>query len=416
LIPEIAARITRREGQKFLQLQGNIDESRINRHILRAGEQLSLYIHIPFCRKLCPFCCFNRYLFVEDKARAYFRSLRQELDMYIQKGFTFAEVYIGGGTPTILMDELKSFISYLRKNYRVEGISLETTPAELTPENIRQLKSLGVKRLSVGVQSFDDDSLKAMGRVLCMGEETKERLLLAQGQFATLNIDLIFNFPFQTLDKFAADIDTFKKLGIDQVTFYPLMPSPHKKSAMERRFTRVDNSREKQFYNIILQKVFQQGFTPSTVWCFSRGDRMIDEYIVDYADYIGIGAGSVSLVNGYFFVNTFSLEKYSSLIDKKKLPIVRSRDLSEHEYLRYYLLTKLFGMKVDKDQFKRQFEADIYHELGYELRLLKIAGAIVERGNEIRVTPRGMYIVNGMMREFFSSLNSLRELCIEKQV
>jgi len=416
LIPEIAGYITRREGRKFLKLPDNPDDSLIAATLLRPGEQLSLYIHIPFCRKLCPFCCFNRYLFKEAEAKIYYRNLRRELDLYIQKGFTFSEFYFGGGTPTVMLDELLSFIDYLKSKFHVKAISLETTPLELNPETIAALKKAGVNRLSLGVQSFDDAMLKSMGRTVCSGEETRQRIALAADQFDTLNIDLIFNFPFQTVDKFKSDIEIFKQLGAGQVTFYPLMPSPHKKEAMERRFDKVNNHTEKAYYDLILQEIFDSGFQPSTVWCFSKGKRMIDEYIVDYADYIGIGAGSVSLVNGYFYVNSFTLEGYGSRVQTGHLPIARMRRLSEKEYLRYYLLTKLFGTKIDKIQFKQQFGVDIRQKLSTELRLLKLAGATSESQNEITVTRRGMYTVSVMMREFFASLNTLREYCIENKI
>jgi len=416
LIPEIAGYITRREGRKFLKLSEEVDDSLINSRILRPGEQLSLYIHIPFCRSLCPFCCFNRYLFNAEKAQAYFVHLRHELDIYIQRGFTFSDFYFGGGTPTILMDELLSFITYLKEKFPVKEISLETTPQEITPEIVASLKNAGVKRLSLGVQSFDDGMLKSMGRVLCTGAEAKQKIGLALGKFETVNVDLIFNFPFQTPDKFASDIKILKEMGIDQVTFYPLMPSPHKKSALERRFASVDNSREKKYYDLILRETFDQGYQTSTVWCFSKGPRMIDEYIVDYADYIGIGAGSVSLVNGIFYVNSFSLEKYAEHLKSDQLPIARRRNLSEREYYRYYLLTKLFGTRVNKEQFKQQFGADIYDKLGTEVRLLKLAGAVTETAGELRVSRRGMYIVSVMMREFFAGLNTLREISIENQI
>jgi menaquinone C8-methyltransferase len=416
VIPEIAGYIVRREGKKFLQLEEHKEDSAISPQMLRRGEELSLYIHIPFCRRLCPFCCFNRYLFQEEKTRRYFLSLKKELDIYIQKGFSFSSFYFGGGTPTILMDELMSFIDYLKQKFTVKEISLETTPAELNTETIKLLKASGIKRLSLGVQSFDDEMLKSMGRLQCTGKEAQEKVTLAEGQFPTVNVDLIFNFPFQTLQKFETDIELFKRMGIDQVTFYPLMPSPHKKDALERKFARVDNSREKLYYDLILKSIFNQGYLASTVWCFSHGSKMIDEYIVDNADYIGIGAGSVSLVNGHIYVNSFSPEKYALSLDNNRLPIVRRRDLSKSEYLRYYLLTKIFGTKIDTGQFRNQFGTDIHRELGVELSLLKLAGAIEEKGSSIVVTPKGMYTVSVMMREFFASLNTLREICIEKQV
>jgi coproporphyrinogen III oxidase-like Fe-S oxidoreductase len=416
MIPEIAGYITRREGRKFLKLNSAPDESIINSSLLRPGEQLSLYIHIPFCRKLCPFCCFNRYLFHEDKARTYFKELRRELDIYIERGFTFRDFYFGGGTPTVMMDELCSFIAYLHSKFQVNAISLETTPQELTPPTIEALKKAGVNRLSLGIQSFDDNMLKAMGRTTVSGKEAIDRVCDVLGEFTTVNIDLIFNFPFQTLEVFKKDVAVFKQLQIDQATFYPLMPSPHKKEALERRFDRVDYRSESRYYAVILNEILDAGFKPSTTWCFSRGSRMIDEYIVDYADYIGIGAGSVSLINGIFYVNSFTLEGYSNKIKTGRLPVALSRRLSPKEYLRYFLLTKLFGTRVDTAQFKQQFGTDINNLLGTELRLLRLAGAITENAGIIQLTRRGMYIVSVMMREFFASLNNLREYCIENKI
>jgi coproporphyrinogen III oxidase-like Fe-S oxidoreductase len=415
MISNLLSYITRREGKKFLRLRDQIDDSFINASMADRGQPIALYVHIPFCRTLCPFCCFNRYLFKEDKARQYFQSLKGELDLYLQRGFKFSSVYFGGGTPTVMMDELLGFIDYLKARFEAKEISLETTPAELNWRNIELLKGAGIKRLSIGVQSFDNDVLKAMGRVLSSGEEAREKVLMAEGNFATVNIDLIFNFPFQSLGQFATDIETFKSLGIDQTTFYPLMASPHKKSAMERRFNRIDTSREKQFYDIILKSVYNDGYQASTAWCFSRGDRMIDEYIIDYDDYVGIGSGSVSIVNGNFYVNTFSLTRYDEFISQNKLPIIGWRKLTDRENLRYYLLTRLFGLTVDREKFRERFKTDIHRKLGTELRFLKLFGLIAGE-DRIEVTPKGMFPVNIMMREFFTALNSLREYCIERQI
>jgi coproporphyrinogen III oxidase-like Fe-S oxidoreductase len=408
--------VTRYEGRKFLKLSEKIDESEILGPAPRDSEEVSLYIHIPFCRTLCPYCCFNRCLFNEDKAKRYFKNLRKELALYIQKGFKFSTFYFGGGTPTVLMDELLEFISYLKTSFEVRQISVETTARELSDESVNLLKDAGVNRLSIGVQSFDDDILKAMGRAWCTGEEIKEKILIARGKFDTLNLDFIFNFPSQSIEKFKEDVDILKSLGVDQVTFYPLMPSPHKKNALERRFNQVNTSREKRFYDVILNSLCTNGYDPSTTWCFSRGERMIDEYVVDFDDYIGIGSGSVSLLRGNFYVNSFSLNRYEEFVTKNKLPIIRWRRLSEHELLYYYLLSKLLGLKLDTRKFYHRFNADIHKKLRKELLFLKFFGLIQEDGDRINVTPKGMYPVNVIMREFFSSLNGLREYCIENQI
>jgi coproporphyrinogen III oxidase-like Fe-S oxidoreductase len=414
MIPEIVSFVTRREGRKFRRLQA-IDESLVQAENLQTESGMALYVHIPFCRSLCPFCCFNRYLFQEDLARRYFIDLKKELDLYIRRGFRFSSIYFGGGTPTVLMDELDTLIKYLRQQFDVKEISLETTPRDLTPRNIELLKDFGINRLSVGVQSFDEQVLKTMGRVNPPAEEVKQQLLIAEGQFDTLNVDFVFNFPDQTLEQFAADVAAFKELKIDQVTFYPLMPSPHKKDAMERKFNRVDNSREKRFYDIILNQIYHGDYAASTAWCFSRGERMIDEYIIEADDYIGIGSGSVSIVRGNFYVNSFSLDRYHDLIASGRFPIVGWRKLSNKENLRYYLLTKLFGMKLDRETFRRRFQGVIEQKLRLELAFLKSFG-VVSGDGMLRVTEKGMYPVSVMMRDFFAALNTLREHHIEHQI
>jgi len=408
--------ITRHEGRKFLKLSEEIDESQIVGTGADSDNQISLYIHIPFCKSLCPYCCFNRYLFREDEARRYFKNLRTELDLYIQRGFKFSNFYFGGGTPTVMIDELLGFISYLKEKFEVKQISVETTPREVNEENVNLLKEAGVNRLSIGVQSFNDSILKSMGRAFCSGEEIREKISIANGKFDTLNLDLIFNFPSQSIEIFEADIETLKGLRVNQVTFYPLMPSPHKKNTLERRFNQVDTSREKAFYSVILRDIYGDNYLPSTAWCFSKGERIIDEYIINFDDYIGIGAGSASLFNGNFYTNSFSLNRYEELLTQGKLPIIRWRKLSEHELLYYYLLSKLFGMRLDNRKFHKRFNANIHQKLEKELLFLKLFGLIQEKDGEINVTHKGMYPVTVMMREFFAALNGLREYCIENQI
>ena len=407
--------ITRQEGRKFLQLSDDVQEPAVTTAETNRDDWASLYVHIPFCKTLCPFCCFNRYLYTEDKVRKYFESLKKEVALYIQKGFRFSSFYFGGGTPTVHIGELTSFLDFLKENFEVRQISLETTHRELDPATMGLLKKAGVNRLSIGVQSFDDTVLKSMGRLVGSGKDAREKLVMAQGHFDTVNADFIFNFPNQSIESFAADVAAFKELGIDQATFYPLMPSPHKMSALERRFKWVDTSRERDFYEVILNELYQGGYKASTAWCFSRGDRLIDEYIIDYDDYIGVGAGSVSFLKGNFYVNTFSLEQYDEIIDGGRLPIVRWRRLSEREHLRYYMLTKLFGMTLEPEKFRQRFHGDIDGKLRFELLFFRLFGLVSDNG-KITVTRKGMYPASVMMKEFFAALNSLREYCIEKRI
>ncbi len=410
LICDLAAKVVRFEGRKFLSLKPGVDEDLLRPR--KGVPEAALYIHIPFCKRLCPYCSFNRYLFEEERARRYFRQLRQELDFYLERGFTFRSFYFGGGTPTVLMDELVAFLEYLHRRLPVEEISLETNPSDVTPETVRILKDLGVKRLSMGVQSFDDGMLKAMGRFSHTGAEAVEKVKIAQGQFETFNIDLLYNFPTQTLELFQRDIEMVKELEIDQVTFYPLMPAPRKRHAVERRFSKIDTRRERRFYDLVLEEIYHDGYYPSTVWCFSRGERMIDEYIIDYEDYIAIGSGSVGLYQGLFYANHFDLDNYGKKVESGQLPIAMSRILPRRDHLRYHLLTQLFGMKLLEEAHRRRFGRGTKEDLGLELRILRLLGAVEPFEGGWRVTERGMYLVSGMMREFFTALNRLREYCM----
>ncbi|MBR2521910.1 MAG: radical SAM protein, partial [Coriobacteriales bacterium] len=127
------------------------------------GQRYMLYMHVPFCERLCPYCSFNRFPYAEDVARRYFSSMREEMRMLSDRGFTFETVYVGGGTPTILMDELISSLDLAEQLFGVQDVSSETNPNHLVPEVLKDLVGR-VQRLSVGVQSFDNGLLKQMDR------------------------------------------------------------------------------------------------------------------------------------------------------------------------------------------------------------------------------------------------------------
>ncbi len=142
------------------------------------GTKYLLYVHIPFCEELCPYCSFNRFPFNKDLAREYFKALLQEIRMYGDLGFDFSSVYVGGGTPTVLPAEIGDLLEDLHKRFGIKEISLETNPNHLTDEIVTILKDGGVNRLSVGVQSFQDELLKQMERYHKYGSglQIQERL------------------------------------------------------------------------------------------------------------------------------------------------------------------------------------------------------------------------------------------------
>jgi len=402
--------IVQQEGKKFLSLSEGYNSS-IHANKENNAKVSSLYIHIPYCRVLCPYCSFNRYLYNESEAKSYFNALKKETDLYKDFGYEFTHLYIGGGTPTVNMDLLISFISYVKSIFDVQQISMETNPSDLNVATIQQLTDMNVKRLSIGVQSFNDELLREMGRFSHTATIAKEAVLRAKGHFDTVNIDLMFNFPSQTIESFEDDIRAFKNLGIEQVTFYPLMPSPHKKTKLEQQFNQIKTNQEYAFYQFLLGEMIPE-YSISTAWCFSKGNKIIDEYIIEDEDYVGIGAGAVSFLNGTFLVNTFSPQKYIEMLNHNQPPIIKSKKSSKRDYARYSLLTNLFGMKMDMKKHGDKFQ----NILWWEILALRIFGIVKIDGNFLCTTRKGMYYIGIMMKNFFATLNHLREFCIERKL
>lgn len=370
-----------------------------------------LYIHVPFCEQLCPYCSFNRFPYREELARSYFESLREEMRMIADLGYRFRSLYVGGGTPTVLMDELCRTIDMSRSLFGVEEVSCETNPNHLTPEIIGELEGR-VQRLSVGIQSFNDDLLKQMQRYdkYGAGKQVLARLHSIADRFPTLNADMIFNFPSQTRQILQDDVKKVIDSAVNQVTFYALMTSPSVARSIKDSVGKVDYSREADFYQILSEDLGEV-FDPVSAWCFSRrGGNMIDEYIVDYEEYIGLGSGAFSHIDGALYVNTFSLREYNERINSGRMSVSQMRRFSKHEQMRYRFMMQLFGLQLDKYRFQRDFGTSIGRGLWIEMAFMKLAGAFDRNhGQYVTLTPKGRYLLVVMMREFFANLNDVRD-------
>ncbi len=375
-------------------------------------QQYLLYLHIPFCAVLCPFCSFHRVEFREDKATRYFRALRKEIELVGQAGFRFTELYVGGGTPTVLPIELITTIELVRAKHPVARISVETNPDDLENRQVLALRDHGVNRLSVGVQSFDNRLLKEMQRHDKYGssEQLRRRLKAAQGHFDTLNVDMIFNFPHQTEASLRTDLRILTdELGADQVSFYPLMSAGTTQKAMDKEIGVVTYGRERAYYEMIAAHMISAGYTRSSTWCFSRGESMIDEYIAERGEYLGLGSGAFSYLDGALYASTFSINHYFKLIESGMSGLVRRSALSPREQMRYYLLMHLFGGRLDLSLADEHFDNKFSRSLRPELAALRAIRAVEKTGHILQLTERGYYLWVVMMREFFSGVNAFRE-------
>ena len=394
-----------------------------------------LYAHIPFCEQLCPYCSFNRFLFEEARARSYFKALRSEMRMLAERGYDFSSMYIGGGTPTVLVDELTAFIDEARTLFSIKEVSCETNPDHLIPEVLGVLEGR-VQRLSVGVQSFNDNLLRQMGRFEKYGSgmEILTRLMAeqAQARFDTLNADMIFNFPHQTEDMLIHDLACILESGIAQTTFYPLMASPSVERSLSRSVGRVNYTREKEFYEIISEVLcgtLREGtagtmvadaanngvapaFSFGSAWTFNkRAAKMIDEYIVDFEEYPAIGAGGFSYLNGSLYVNTFSVNEYIKRINEERMSVFGKVDFTPYDRMRYRFMMQLFGLRLDKQQWKRDFGCSVAAGVPMEYAFYKANGAFaVDTPDELVLSAKGRYLLVALMRQFFIGVNGVRDL------
>ncbi|MEO1202518.1 MAG: radical SAM protein, partial [Pseudomonadota bacterium] len=314
--------------------------------------------------------------------------------------------------PTVIPSLLYELIEVLKARHAVSSVSVETNPDDLGKASIGMLADAGVTRLSVGVQSFDDDLLKQMQRYekYGSGQQIQAAIKGAAACFDTLNIDMIFNFPRQTEASLKRDLSLLTdELGVDQVSYYPLMNVDNAEGTMEKAMGRVEYSRERQFYDLIAEHMLAAGYTRNSSWCFSRESGMFDEYIVDREQYVGLGSGSFSYLDGSLYSSTFSIGDYGRMVADGRSGTVFSQALSERDQRRYYLLMQLFGGRLDKRQAEQRFNGGFERGLWRELTALQVIGAVRDRGTALELTERGHYLWVVMMREFFSGVNRLRD-------
>lgn len=357
----------------------------------------TLYIHIPFCHApLCEMCPFFRMEYQSDLADRYLLDLEEELKRY--QHLPFPEVYVGGGTPATV---LKKLVALLKKyNLGSQKLSLEAHPQDLTADNIRLMEEAGVTRLSVGIQSFNPQLLEQMDRN--NGRRPIENLKQAVDKF-TVNADLIYNFAGQTVEQFLADLDTLIAIGVPQITCYPLMAAPGS-------FKIVDNSQEREFYFAMLAKFKEHGYQAKTPWCFTKDpDTQQGEYISEEGgeEYLGVGASAISKIGETFIINLFNLDQYHQQVNAGMPPLVGARKLSLIEDAQYFLLTGLFGMRLDTTKLTGNPVKDKLIKM--ELFALRKMGLVTIDDHTAELTPEGMFFFSRAMKDFYTGLNFFRQ-------
>jgi coproporphyrinogen III oxidase-like Fe-S oxidoreductase len=212
------------------------------------------------------------------------------------------------------------------------------------------------------------------------------------------------------------DLASILESGASQVTFYPLMASPAVAHSLARTVGRVDYRREERYYQMICDALTggrKPAYTFGSAWAFNargNGHSMIDEYIVDYEEYPAIGSGGLSYLDGSLYVNTFSVRDYNTAIEQGRMSVVGRRRFAFWDRMRYRFMMQLFGLRLDKKQWERDFGCSVAKGLPVEYAFFKAVGAFsYEDDEKILLTPKGRYLMVALMREFFIGVNKVRD-------
>lgn len=376
----------------------------------KPGKKYMLYAHIPFCHTFCPYCSFHKYAYERDLCKIYFQNLRQEMVQIKNAGYDFYAMYVGGGTTLIDEDELLKTLELAKMLFNIKEISCESDPNHIEPAKLQKFRGI-IDRLSVGVQSFDNEILKKISRFEKFGssEILQIKLKNAAGILPILSIDLIFNFPFQTKQNLLNDIKISKSINAEQITFYPLMKSPLTRDLIAKNLgiSAVDN--EEEFYKIIRAEF--SSFHANNAWSFGRNKSALnDEYVGSNHEYVGIGSGAFSFLDGRLLINAFNLNDYAIKIKNEQSPVIASCDFDGLSRLKYLFLTELFDGKIEISKFNQKHNANILKSLKFELFLLKIAGAVKISQNFITPTEFGQYLCVILMKEFYTGMDKVRAI------
>ncbi|VAX39315.1 Radical SAM domain protein [hydrothermal vent metagenome] len=380
---------------------------------------LGLYLHIPFCRKRCKFCYFRVY--TQQNAQTiqnYVDSLAEEFKLYSQqpgvKGRALQFAYFGGGTPSYLSskqllslrDKLSEYLSW----ESAEEVTFECEPGTLSLDKVKTLKEIGVTRISLGVENFNDTILEANGRAHLSPEIFRAYDWIRQVGFPQVNLDLIAGMIGETEENWNACIEKMAELEPDNITIYQ-MELPHNtiisQEIKELGITSpiADWSTKRRWVNDAFNKLLAQGYQ------ISSGNELVKNRETDHfvyrdhlfrgSDILAAGVSSFGHFQGIHYQNYDHIEKYSEQVSKEVLPINRALKPTAHQTLiREFVLQMKEGVVV-LEYFQNKFSINLLEEFATPLRNQEEAGYLVIEEDAIRLTRKGILQAETLLPEYF---------------
>lgn len=374
------------------------------------------YIHIPFCHHICHYCDFNKVFMKGQPVHEYLEALDKEMAITVQDQPNGLEtVFVGGGTPTALNErQLELLVESIQKRLKIDNkaeYTFEANPGDLTKEKLAILKAGGVNRLSFGVQTFNDDLLKAIGRTH-RAKDVFASIEAAQSLgFENISIDLIYSLPGQTKQDVIQSIQTALSLGLVHYSGYSLIIEPKTVfyNLMQKGKLPVPSQdAEAEMYETLMDQMELNGLKQYEISNFAVPGYESRHNLTYWnnQEYYGFGAGAHGYVNGVRQSNYGPLKKYMEPLAAGELPVIEAHHVSREEKMEEEMflgLRKTEGVSVR--QFELKFEENLLSLFNEQISEWSSKGLLKAEDGRIFLTRQGRMLGNEVFQSFIGVSN-----------
>jgi len=367
---------------------------------------LGVYVHLPFCPYLCPYCDFAKWPLRATAAHSYFEALLTEIDC--EPSAPCATAYLGGGTPNAY--DAQSIATLLgRLNERFPGaheVSIEINPELVRHGDLVCYRAAGVTRLSIGVQSFEPDEIRTLGRKHAVAQIERVVAQARDANITSVSLDLMFAIPGQTPGSWRRSLDAAIALGVDHVSAYGLTVeegTPY--AAWRRREPGVffEDTREAQLYAIAIELLEAAGYEQYEISNFARPGHRCAHNLNYWAngEYIGLGVGAASYRNGVRSVHTRLLQAYVEAASQR-LPVSSEAERLEGRRRagEAVMLALRTAQGVRLTEFKERYGVDVMENYAPVVTEFAKTGLLERIGDTVRLTQRGRFLANEVCGAF----------------
>ncbi len=370
-----------------------------------------IYLHIPFCKSRCSYCDFATDVYRTGEAvERYVAALCAEISNFksqISNKSEIETIYFGGGTPSLLSaKQLEKILGAIHGNFAVEEnpeFTLEMNPATVTPEKLRDFRSLGVNRASFGVQTFDDRALRLLARGHDSNDARKTFELLRASGFDNISFDLIAGLPHQTLADWEKNLAEALALDPEHLSLYLLEVhegTPLAEQIRSRRQPAPDEDLAGEMYETMLEKTAAKGFFQYEISNFSRAGRESRHnskyWLCEPVHAFGVSAHSFD--GRRRRANERDTNRYVSLVEKGESPVVYREEIDLASEFVFLGLRMMRG--VDLTLYEKKFGVSLLSKYAEDLERLTSLGLIEIAGNRLRLTGKGALYSNEVFAVF----------------